>query len=174
MSSNWRIDLESWLKTIDVEGSVLDIGGAEKPLQGRTKSWNVDRYETPDIKTGFDLNLSLKGKYLPAQNVFCLETIMYCYDPLAALNNLCWLTEKNLFISNPLEGYPETKPPGMDMNRMSPNWFKKVLVDNRMKLVDMQIVYPHNPLTFAQAMKAEGYKMFRPHASGILIHVQKV
>ena len=40
--SNVRRQLEAWLKTIDVKADcVLDVGGAQLPVKGRTKSWEV-------------------------------------------------------------------------------------------------------------------------------------
>ncbi len=49
MSSYSRITLENWLKTIDVKGSVLDVGGSQNPIKKRTKSWDVERYEILDL-----------------------------------------------------------------------------------------------------------------------------
>ena len=37
--------LEDWIKTLDVSGSVLDIGGSQNPIKGRTKSWDVNEYK---------------------------------------------------------------------------------------------------------------------------------
>lgn len=51
MASRSRIELESWLKTIDVKGSVLDIGGSQNTIQGRTKSWDVSEYVIMDLET---------------------------------------------------------------------------------------------------------------------------
>lgn len=169
--SIWRNELESWLNTIDVSGSVLDIGGAQKTIQGRTKTWNVDKYEIADITTGFDLSKPLVGKYEPADNVFCLETLMYCTDPAKAIQNLVSLTKKNLYISNPLEGYPETKPANTDMSRLMPNWFNYWLKDMDAQI---DIIYPKDSFGFHAATATEGYKLYRPHASGILIHAKKL
>jgi len=37
-----RIQLENWLKTIDVKAdSVLDIGSSQQGIRKRVKSWNV-------------------------------------------------------------------------------------------------------------------------------------
>ena len=50
MASNTRRQLENWLKTIDVSGSVLDVGGLTLPVYGRTKTWDVHSYAITDIK----------------------------------------------------------------------------------------------------------------------------
>jgi len=43
MSSYSRIKLEEYLKTIDVKGKVVDIGGSQNPIKGRVK--RLIRYE---------------------------------------------------------------------------------------------------------------------------------
>jgi len=50
MSSYSRIQLEEYLKTIHVKGSVLDIGGIQNTIKGRTKSWDVIDYQILDLK----------------------------------------------------------------------------------------------------------------------------
>jgi len=68
MSSYFRQRLEEWLKTKDVSSkNLLDIGGSQNPLKGRTKSWDVKLYhildladphqgEKPDIECDLNLN----------------------------------------------------------------------------------------------------------------------
>lgn len=187
--SRWRITLEGWLKTIDVEGSVLDVGGLAKPVIDRVGSWDVNDYVIADNKN------EPKGEYEKAiniewdmsdvaplellsmgafDNVFCLETMMYCKDPVTALSNLTLLTKKNLYISNPLEAYPETKPPGTDMHRLFPNWWRYWLERPSMEIKELIVVEPsYGRVNFEFASREEGYKVYRPHASGILIHAIK-
>lgn len=50
MASESRKQLESWLKTIDVKGKVLDVGGSQNPIKGRTKSWEVSDYKILDLE----------------------------------------------------------------------------------------------------------------------------
>lgn len=168
--SSWRTELESWLKTIDVSGSVLDVGGDQKNVKGRTKSWDVNQYEIYDLEEDLDVHWRLGERF---DNVFCLETVMYCKDPVCAVKNLVGRTGKNLYISNPLSAYPETKPAGTDMSRLFPNWWKYWLTERGMKIVEIKIVEPHHPEHFRQAIKSEGYKAYRSHGSGILIHAIK-
>jgi hypothetical protein len=55
--SFYRDQLENYLKTIDVKAeTVFDVGGKEKPVKGRTKSWTVKNYEILDIPE-HDLNV---------------------------------------------------------------------------------------------------------------------
>lgn len=105
MSSYSRQQMESWLKTIDVKADkVLDVGGSQLPIKGRTKSWEVNEYKILDLKEphelkeepdiAFDLNKNLsiyKGlnEFWSHFNVaFCLEVSEYWYNPLQALENI--------------------------------------------------------------------------------------
>lgn len=98
MASNSRIQLEQYLKTIDVAGSVLDIGGSQAPIKGRTKTWNPTIYDISDIKHPhhekrkadlvFDLNeknMFGKRKY---DTIFCIEVMEYVWNPAAAAENI--------------------------------------------------------------------------------------
>lgn len=172
MSSKWRQTLEDWLKTIDVSGSVLDVGGKQKPVEGRTKSWDVSDYRVLDLPD-FDLGEFSGGEYDMYDSVFCLETVMYTTDPVSAITNLVGMTGENLYISNPLEAYGETKPEGTDMHRLFPNWWRLWLNELGMEIKELHTVNPVNPQTFAHAQRENGYKMIRPHQSGILIHAIK-
>lgn len=50
MSSSYRLELDRWLKDLDVKADrVLDIGGSQLPVKGRTKSWNVKEYLIADL-----------------------------------------------------------------------------------------------------------------------------
>ncbi|KKN71702.1 hypothetical protein LCGC14_0417680 [marine sediment metagenome] len=179
--SKWREDLESWLGTLDISGTVLDVGGAQKPIKGRTGSWYATAYDIWDIEN-FGKSFVTKGRVdgpipstlFPADNVFCLETLMYTIDPVRALMNLATLTKRDLYISNPLEGYPETKPKGTDMLRLMPNWFEHVLKDSLFEIVELKIAYAHDAEWGMVATMNEGYKIARPQASGILIHARRV
>jgi len=176
--SKWRDQLEGWLKTIEVKGSVLDIGGAQKPVKGRTKTWEAKEYIIADIAGGFDIFWDVQdgipGQLFPFDISFMLETLMYCVDPVKALHNACFMTSHEIFISNPLEGYPETKPAGTDMVRLMPNWFDKALADNGFKIEEMKIVQPIYEGGFDEEIRTEGYKVSRRHASGILIHATRI
>lgn len=50
MSSSYRMELDRWLSQLDVSAkTVLDIGGSQLPVKGRTKSWDVQRYQIADL-----------------------------------------------------------------------------------------------------------------------------
>lgn len=89
--SYYRQQLEDWLKTLDVKAdTVLDIGGAQGPVKGRTKSWNVKEYKILDLP---DFNIeALDGEVwlaLPkADTIFCLEVFEYLIVPTIAIHNI--------------------------------------------------------------------------------------
>jgi SAM-dependent methyltransferase len=85
--SFYRDQLENYLKTIDVKAeTVFDVGGKEKPVKGRTKSWTVKNYEILDIPD-HDLNVLFPN---PKQCnlIFCLEVFEYLIDPVTAMKNI--------------------------------------------------------------------------------------
>jgi len=85
--SFYRDQLENYLKTIDVKAeTVFDVGGKEKPVKGRTKSWIVKNYEILDIPE-HDLNVLFPN---PKQCnlIFCLEVFEYLIDPVTAMKNI--------------------------------------------------------------------------------------
>ena len=118
MSSFSRQQLEEWVKTIEVKGRVLDIGGAQLPVKkrlGRVEDGTefiILDLETPhldhpkpdlacDIQqepdwwyNGGDIIETDKNKIKLAQAfnqfdmAFCLEVSEYWYDPLKALKNI--------------------------------------------------------------------------------------
>lgn len=106
MPSSSRRQLEDWLKEIDVpSGSfVLDVGGAQKPVKGRTKSWEGTHYSILDLEVPHEDNAGAVDRitgdiesqeYSIPQGVegafdvaFCLEVSEYWINPLQALKNI--------------------------------------------------------------------------------------
>jgi len=108
MSSYYRIQLEDYLKTLDVKvDSVLDIGGSAYPVKNRVKSFEANEYKIldnelerpykekwtkPDIV--FDLNDyginndNLMGYVNHFDLIFCLEVAEYIFDPVNFLHNI--------------------------------------------------------------------------------------
>lgn len=94
--SYYRQQLEDWLKELDVKSdTVLDIGGAQNPVKGRTKSWDVKKYYILDLYTEYHINLDeqLTNVNLlkfgeEADVIFCLEVFEYLISPLLALKNI--------------------------------------------------------------------------------------
>jgi len=109
MSSNTRQQLESWLKTLEIKGSVLDVGGLRCPVKGRTKYWEVNDYKILDIqrkykgyKSDYVYDLNTPIFYLPQfDNVFLLEVMAHIYNPVVVLENVARFCKPkaNLFLS---------------------------------------------------------------------------
>lgn len=92
MSSYYRQQLETYLKTLDVAGDVVDVGGKQKTIKGRTKTWNVQNYTCLDVPE-YDLNLSQPSNYPGAAAgsfdlAFCLEVFEYLLIPTVAIQNI--------------------------------------------------------------------------------------
>lgn len=102
MSSSYRLELDRWLSQLDVSADrVLDIGGSQLPIKGRTKSWDVKEYliaDLPEPHVGSpkpDIEIDLNYHGVPSQGlglgyniVFCLEVFDYIYNPVSALDNI--------------------------------------------------------------------------------------
>ena len=130
--SNARKQLENWLKTIDVKGTVLDVGGASMPVKGRTKSWDADDYMILDIKSGnadivTDINypMDFSRRF---DNVFCLEVMEYVWNPITALNNINKLLRFKgvLYISFHFL-FPHHDPSSRDYLRYTKSGIEKLL-----------------------------------------------
>lgn len=110
--SFYRDQLENYLKTIDVKAEIVfDVGGKEKPVKGRTKTWNVKNYEILDLPE-YDLNKELKYEK-KCDFIFCLEVFEYLIDPITAMKNL-----KNLLVRNgsAIVSFPLIYPVHNDVN----------------------------------------------------------
>lgn len=149
MSSKTRIQLEEWLKTIDVKAdSVLDIGGSQYPVKGRTKSWDVKDYKILDLKHPHkcvrkpdiiaDLNRDGEVdendlmKYGSTYDiVFFIEVMEYIYNPLEALLSTMNLIKENgiLYLSTHFI-YPVHNPVEDDFMRLTPNGIEKLLKES--------------------------------------------
>jgi SAM-dependent methyltransferase len=123
VSSSYRLELDRWLSQLDVTAkTVLDIGGSQLPVKGRTKSWDVKKYliadlpephvgsPKPDIDIDMNQQISSDGDY---DLIFCLEVFDYIYDPMAAMFNIerllidggtAWVTFPSFYPThNPVE-----------------------------------------------------------------------
>lgn len=146
MSSYYRQQLETWLKTIDVKADrVLDIGGSANPVKGRVRSWNVEEYKIMDnsaeesyhdkwtkpdyfhdINDNYDL---YKGDYIGIfDNIFMLEVMEYVWDPVEVFSTLqCLLKDKGvLYITFP-SIYPVHNPVEIDSLRYTQKVIEKYL-----------------------------------------------
>lgn len=150
MSSRTRQQLEQYLKTIDVNaGRVLDFGGSQNPIKGRTRGWNVNEYRIADLKAPhqvkvwpdyiFDLNeyfdLGENANYYDV--VFCIEVSEYFYDPMQAARNLYKVLKPGglLYISFHFI-YSQHLPAGKDYLRYTPAGAETILTKSGFQILE--------------------------------------
>lgn len=121
MSSSYRMELDRWLSQLDVSAdSVLDIGGSQLPVKGRTSSWNVQRYQIADLanphvdspKPDIVLDLNKDNDIIDSYAViFCLEVFDYIWNPAQAFETIEELLEPAgiAYVSFPFV-YPTHQP----------------------------------------------------------------
>lgn len=156
MSSSFRLELDRWLAGLDVEADrVLDIGGSQLPVKGRTKSWDVKEYliadlpnphkDSPKPDVEFDLNRRLDPPEDPyceleeyADMIFCLEVFDYIYDPVTAMSNIELILKRGgtVWVSFP-SVYPLHQPVEDDALRYMPGGVKKLAESVGLKIEEI-------------------------------------
>src|SRR3990167_4303683 len=173
-----RKQLEAWLKTIEVSGSIIDAGGFVLPLvPNRVKTWNVTDCKILDINPSADivcdLNLPHVNMDWNVNNLFCLETMQFLWNPIQALKTFRHYLKRggNLYISFHFI-YPEMK--GTDHLR-----YTKQGVERLLKEADFQIV-SITPMEAADSAKLTAFwesqsKVIKhPDEIGWLVHAIKI
>lgn len=181
MSSNTRQQLNIWLKTLDIQGSVLDVGGLHLPVKGRTKSWDVPLYEILDIEKNYkgikanyvkDLNMMLDHTK-QYDNVFCLEVMEYVYDSMMVLRNLNWFLKKggHLFISTHFI-FPEHSG-GEDLMRYTRKGIQKLLTKTGFEIKSVTPRLAVKNFTLAEILDFESKVQYSRGEIGHLIEAIK-
>jgi len=138
--SNTRKKLENWLKTIDVKGTVLDVGGASMPVKGRTKSWDVSDYKILDHhKSDYIKDINYPIEDLPRfDNVFCLEVMEYVWNPTTALCNMRNLLKQGGFLYISFHFlFPHHDPEKIDYMRYTKRGIEKLLKETIFKIEEI-------------------------------------
>lgn len=113
MGSYYKQQLNEWKATLEVSADIVfDIGGAQDPIKGMTKSWNVKDYkiidlETPHVtkqppdivwdmnKEGIWQNEKINGPYMgDVPLIFMLGVMDYVINPNTAMDSLFLLLRK--------------------------------------------------------------------------------
>lgn len=152
MASYQRIQIENWLKTIDVKADrVLDIGGSQLPIKGRTKSWDVKDYKILDLEEPhennapadiiFDINKPFEGKIIlndfNFDVAFCIEVSEYWYDPWEAIDNIYkMLKDRGILYITFTFIYGYHKPEGTDLLRYTPVGAERLLKEARFEILE--------------------------------------
>jgi SAM-dependent methyltransferase len=174
MSSQGRIQLENWFRTINVDcDRVLDVGGSQKPIKGRTKSWNVKDYkildlvnpheniQQPDIS--FDINEAMP-MYMYDDTyyfdiVFCGEVSEYLWNPVQALKNINKFMKVGgiLYMSfhfiSPIHG-----PEGQDFLRYTKWGVQKLMKETGFEIVELISRVAKEPANIIALYSGEGAK----------------
>lgn len=112
MSSYYKQQLNDWKATLDVKADVVfDIGGAQDPIKGKTKSWDVKDYKIVDLEVPHvetvrpDFIWDLNNHWWPDSNmnkymhnvdlIFCLGVFDYVIEPGQAMRNIESLLSDN-------------------------------------------------------------------------------
>lgn len=167
MSSSYRNSLDNWLKGLDVIADrVLDIGGSQLPVKGRTRTWDVLEYLIADLpqphigspEPDIELDINQRDNSIVYQTydlIFCLEVFEYVYDPVTAIRNIAnrlsgdgsaWVTFPSF--------YPLHQPIEDDALRYMPGGIEKLAASAGLTIKQM---LPRRPETNAlqQAWSAE-------------------
>lgn len=138
MSSSYRLELNKWLAGLDVKADrVLDIGGSQEPVKGRTKSWDVKEYliadlpnphkDSPKPDVEIDLNYQTSAEGNQFDVIFCLEVFDYVFNPMAAFSTISSYLKLGgtAWISFP-SIYPNHQPIEDDALRYFPGGIRKL------------------------------------------------
>lgn len=138
MSSSYRLELNKWLASLDVKADrVLDIGGSQEPVKGRTKSWDVKEYliadlpnphkDSPKPDIELDLNYSDNRDNRGFDIVFCLEVFDYVWNTKDAFENIANYMKygATAWVSFP-SVYPLHQPIEDDALRYMPGGIRKL------------------------------------------------
>lgn len=189
MSSSYRIELDKWLSQLNVKADrVLDIGGSQLPVKGRTLSWDVNEYLIADLpnphvgspKADVELDLNFEQPRIKKDDkydlVFCLEVFEYIWNPLAAFRTIADLLkhEGRAWVTFPTV-YPHHQPIEDDSLRYMEGGIKKLADFTGLTVLQM---IPRRPETDAvlhlysrERMRAA--KGFDHNVTGYICEFQK-
>lgn len=139
MSSYYRAQLEQYLRGLTVSARrVLDVGGAQLPVKGRTRSWHAENYTILDLPTPhkgapgtLSADLNEDQRQLTAYQfdlIFCLEVFEYVHDPVTAARNLAhWLAPGGTLHASFPFVYPQHEPLADDCLRYTRAGARRIL-----------------------------------------------
>lgn len=167
MSSYYKQQLNDFVASQEVKADVcIDIGGAQSPIKGRTKSWEVADYkildleiphvqiQEPDLIHDMNYPIIKQLNYRVAQYkgtvdlIFCLGVFDYVINPNIAMENIKYLLAKDgtAWVEFPFV-YPIHNPVDDEGCRYSEGCVKRLV--NQAGLTIQEIIYkrprPDNP-----------------------------
>lgn len=181
MASNTRQQLEGWLKTKEITGSVIDVGGIHAPIVGRTKTWDVTEYKLLDVKKSHkgykadyvkDLNNTITD--IPEfDNVFIIEVMSHIYDPIEVIRNcnrMCKMRGR-LFVSVHLF-FPRHQ--GLDCLRYTEQGLVTILRKCGFEPVDIKPKTTINPEALEKYVLSECKVYLQRQIIGTLVEAIKI
>lgn len=104
MGSYYKQQLNEWKASLEVKADVVfDIGGAQSPIKGMTKSWDVNDYKIVDLETPHsgspkpdiiqDMNQPVVLERT-ADLIFMLGVMDYVINPNIAMDNIYRMLKK--------------------------------------------------------------------------------
>lgn len=182
MSSSRR-QIEAWLKTLEITGSVIDIGGLFWPVKGRTKTWDVTDYKILDVKESrngikADYVKDLNKYMLPQldvpqfDNAFLIEVSDHLWNPVQAFNNVKEFLYKGGFLyisSNFL--FPHHT--GFDCIRFTRTGLEKILRETGFEVLKVTPRYAVDS-TMEAAMHMESKVVYNGGEIGYMIEARKL
>lgn len=185
MSSSYRQELDRWLAQLDVKANrVLDIGGAQLPVKGRTKSWNVEEYliadlpqphvgsPKPDIELDVNTTPMVADQYGEYDLIFCLEVFEYVFNPLDAFRRIKSLLKDDgtAWVTFP-SFYPAHQPIEDDSLRYMEGGIRKLADSVGLKIVEMIKRRPETTLLeqFFRAERMRAAKDYNHEFTGWIV-----
>lgn len=126
----YKEQLKAFLAELDVEADyVIDWGGEQDPIKGRTKSWNVKRYDIFDLPDhGIEtLPPTHITRSAQADLIFVLEVLEYLICPDLAFANVQAYLKRGgrAYITAPLV-YPYHQEVELDSLRFTENGLRRL------------------------------------------------
>lgn len=186
MSSSYRMELDNWLKTVDVRAkSLLDIGGSQLPVKGRTNSWDVGEYKIADLQQPHidspkpDVILDLNADDLIYDSfdvIFCLEVFDYVWNPVQAFEHIENLLEEGgiAYATFPF-AYPTHQPVEDDALRYTEFGIKKLADYAGLKIVNIIRRRPETTMldAYYRAERMRAAKHYDHQVTGWIVEFQK-
>ena len=183
MSSSSRIALENWLKILEVNGKVLDIGGGTQTLKGRVKVFKPDEYLIMDNNaeknyhnkwTKADIKLDIQQENIYNQEInwpkyysyfdqiFMIEVSEYLFNPIRALKNIYeMLNGGGKFYSSWHTLYGLHNPKGEDCLRYTKNAIKKLMNKSGFEIIEIipRIITEEGRVWLERFYRVEGMRL---------------
>lgn len=167
MSSSYRLELDRWLRGIDVKADrVIDVGGSQLPVKNRVNSWDVQEYVIADLEDPhvgspkpdiiMDLNYEIERQHV-FDVVFCLEVFDYIFNPVQAFDSLFNLCARDglIYATFPFM-YPTHQPIEDDALRYTEFGIRKLADNSHLEILE---ITPRLPETNAIEMMWRGERM---------------